>query len=124
MSSRWISISFRGFAKIPDSVDIGVRGLHQRGLAHAARAPKQRVVGGQAAGESRRVLEQRVAHPVDAAQQDDVDPVDLPDRLKRARTGVPNEGVRFGEIRRGRRRRGQTLQRIGDTGDEGGGILC
>ncbi len=31
-----------------------MRGLHQRGLAHAARAPKQRVVGGQALWQSAR----------------------------------------------------------------------
>ena len=40
-------------------VDRGVRGLDQRGLAHAARAPQQRVVGRQAAREALGVLDRR-----------------------------------------------------------------
>ena len=34
------------------AIDLGVRRLDQRRLAHAARAPQQGVVGGQAAGEA------------------------------------------------------------------------
>ena len=47
-------------------VDAGMRRLDQRRFAHAARAPQQRVVGGQAVGEALGILDQDVAHPVDA----------------------------------------------------------
>ena len=47
-------------------VDIGVSGLHQRRLAHAARAPQQRVVRGQPVGKALGVFDQDVPHPVDA----------------------------------------------------------
>ena len=103
------------FGRSRGCVDRGVRGLHQRGLAHAARAPEQRVVGGQAFARSVGVLQQRIAHPIDAAQQRDVDAIDLRHRLQRAAVGVPDEGVGGGEVRRRRRRRGEPLQRLGDA---------
>src|SRR5580698_5719884 len=43
--------------------------LDEQALAHAARAPQKRVVGGQAACEAARVLEQRFARGVDALEQ-------------------------------------------------------
>ena len=49
--------------------NVGVDGLDERTLAHAARAPEQRVVGRQAGRESLGVLGEDVAHPVDALQQ-------------------------------------------------------
>ena len=99
------------------TVDLGVRRLDQRRLAHAARPPQQRVVGGKAAREAHRVVEQEVAHAVDAVQQRDVDPVDLGDRLERAAVGAPDEGVGGGHRhRRGGRRRGEPLERVGDAG--------
>jgi hypothetical protein len=54
MSSRWISTSFSTapVRHLAVAVDGGVGRLHQRGLAHAARAPQQRVVGRQALGEA------------------------------------------------------------------------
>ena len=55
-------------------VDLGVHGLDQRGLAHAACAPEQRVVGRQAAREAQGVLEQDFALAFDALEQDQVDP--------------------------------------------------
>ncbi len=77
MSSRWISISFRLPLTSRPLVDAGVHGLHQRRLAHAARAPQQRVVGGQAGGEALGVLGQDVAHPVDALEQRQLDAADM-----------------------------------------------
>ena len=63
-----------GDGRLP--VDRGMRGLDQRRLAHAARAPEQRVVGRQAVGEALGVLDQEIAHPVDAAQKRKIDAVD------------------------------------------------
>ena len=80
MSSRWISIELqRRRAWRRGRVDLGVDRLDQRGLAHAARAPEERVVGRQAAREAFGVVRQRVAHAVDAAQKRHLDPVDLGD---------------------------------------------
>ena len=73
MSSRWISTSFRSGLPLPRRAELpahlGVRRLDQRRLAHAARAPQQRVVGGQAAGEAARVVEQLLGGAVDALEQ-------------------------------------------------------
>ena len=73
-----------------------MRGLDQRGLAHAARAPQQRVVGGQAVGEALGVLDQDVAHPVDALEQAEVDPADARHR-RQPPVRVPDKGVRGAE---------------------------
>ena len=74
MSSRWISTSLRSrlalaLAEPELAAHLGVRGLHQRRLAHAARAPQQGVVGGQALGEAARVVEQLLGGAVDALEQ-------------------------------------------------------
>ena len=92
ISSRWISISFSRSAGLRVGVDAGMRGLDQRGLAHAARAPQQRVVGGQAVGEALGILDQDVAHPVDALEQAEIDPVDARHR-RQPPVRVPDEGV-------------------------------
>ena len=76
MSSRWISTSLSAAGLRMRGVDRGVRRLDQRRLAHAARAPEQRVVGRQAAREALGVLDQNVAHPVDALEQRHLDAVD------------------------------------------------
>ena len=102
------------------AVDRGVRRLDQRRLAHAARAPQKRVVGGQRAGEAPGVLDQKVAHPVDAAQERDVDAVDARDGRQRAAVGAPDEGFRGVEIGRGRGRRREPLERVGDAGEKVG----
>jgi len=73
--------------------DLSVHGLDERALAHAPRAPKQRIVGGKAAGEALRVGEQRVARAVDSLEQRKRQAVDLLDRLKVLRLGLPDEGV-------------------------------
>ena len=52
-------------------------GLDQRGFAHAARAPQQRIVGGQAAREAAGVVEELVALSVDALEQRQIDAIDL-----------------------------------------------
>ena len=86
-------------------IDAGMRSLHQRGLAHAARAPQQRIVGGQAVGEALGVLDQDVAHPVDALEQEEVDAADALD-LGQPPVRVPDKGVGIIErfVRRGGRR--------------------
>ena len=60
MSSRWISTSLSGVppALRAAGLTLGVHGLDERALAHAARAPQQGVVGGQAAREALGVGEQ------------------------------------------------------------------
>ena len=101
------------------AVDRGVRRLDQRRLAHAARAPQKRIVGGQAAREALGVLDQKVAHPVDPAQERKVDPVDARDWRERARVGAPDEGLGRVEIglRRGRgRERARARRRCGGGG--------
>ena len=55
-------------------VDMGVHRLDQRRLAHAARAPEQRVVGAVAARELQRVGEEDVADVVDALEQREAAP--------------------------------------------------
>ncbi len=88
-------------------VDRGVHGLHQRRFAHAAGAPQQRVVGRQAGGEAPGVVEQYVAHPVDAADQPDLDAVDAMDRLQEAWIGHPDETIGGFELGLGGQRRRQ-----------------
>ena len=92
-----------------------MRGFDQRRLAHAARAPQQRVVGRQARGEALGVLDQHVAHAVDALEQRHVDAVDARHRREPAPVGMPDEGIGGGEIGRGRRLRRQPLERGGDA---------
>ncbi len=104
MSSRWISISFSRSAGLRSMLILACVGLHQRRLAHAARAPEQRVVGGQAVGEALGVLDQDVAHPVDALEQAKVDAADARHRRK-ASVRMPDKGVGGAERLRARRRR-------------------
>ncbi len=93
----------------------GMRGLHQAGLAHAPRAPEQRVVGRVAAGELAGVLEQRVARAVDADQQADRHAVHLLDRLQAVGRGVPDEGLGPVDPGRGMGWRADALKRLGDA---------
>ena len=78
--------------------DLAVHGLDQRALAHAARAPKQRIVGGKPARESRGVGEQRIARGVDALEQRERHAVDGSDRQEALRLGLPDKGIACGEI--------------------------
>ena len=102
------------------AVDRGMGRLDQRRFAHTPRAPQKRIVGRQAASEALGVLDQKVAHPVDPAQERKVDAVDARDRRQRAAVGAPDEGLGRLEIglRRGRRR--GALKRFGDTAEEVG----
>ena len=108
--------------EIGAAIDFGVRRLDQRRLAHAARAPQQRIIGRQAARKTQRIVDQEIANPVDAAQQRNVDPIDLGDRVERRAVGAPDEGVGAAEIRFRASRRGQPLQRLGDPGKFAGKI--
>ena len=84
-------------------------------LAGAAGTPQQYIVGREAGGEPLGVVEQDVADPVDTAQQPDLDPVDLVNRLEPIAVGVPHEGVAGIEVVGERGGRGQALERIGDA---------
>ena len=109
------------------AVDRGMRRLDQRRLAHAARAPQQRIIGGQGAREAAGVFDQEVAHPVDAAQERDVDPVDAQNGRQRAAVGAPDERFRRVEIGRGRWRRARAAQarrRCGRGGRLGSGAAA
>jgi hypothetical protein len=89
--------------------------FHQRALAGAARPPQQDVVRREAGGEPLRVVEQDVAHAVDAAQQVEIDAVDRRDRLEPLALGVPDEGVGGGDVGRRVRRRREALERVGNA---------
>ncbi len=91
--------------------------LDQRGFSHAARAPQQRIVGRQAVREALGILDQEIAHPVDAFEQRHVDTVDAANRCEVAAFRVPDEGLGGGKVERGRRGWGQPFQRGGDTGE-------
>jgi hypothetical protein len=94
-----------------------VDGLHQRGFPHPPRAPEQRVVGRQALRELARVLQERVARPVDPQKERQVHPVDARHGLQPVGVGMPDEGLRSGPVGRLGGRRAQTLQRLGDPAE-------
>ena len=94
--------------------NLRMRGLDEARLAHAARAPQQRVVGWQPARKPLGVLDQLLRGPLDALQQLERHPVDLGDRLKAARLRGPNIRLSRLEIGRNRRLRGQSFQRVRD----------
>ena len=96
----------------------GMDRLDQRALAHAACAPQQRVVGGQAAGEALCIVDQQITHTVDSAQQFQRQPVDRSDRQKMAGVGDPHESVGGAKIGLGRQWRGEALKGGCDSLDE------
>ena len=100
------------------AVDLGMGGLDQRALAHAAGAPEQRVVRWQAAGEAASVVEQDLDLPVDPAQEVERHAADRQHRVEPvgpARfSGMPDEGVRGLQVEGWRRRRGGPFQGRGD----------
>ena len=69
-----------------------MRGFHQRGFAHSARAPEQSVVGWQSLSEALRIGEQQIAGPVDSLEQAQLDTVDLFYRSECSGRGSPDEG--------------------------------
>ena len=56
-----------------------LRRLDEGGFAHAARPPQQRIVGGQAAGETAGILDQLLGGAIDPLQQRERLAVDLRD---------------------------------------------
>ena len=82
-----------GAAEPQLAAHLGVRRLHQRRLAHAARAPQQRVVGGQAQGEAARVVEQLLGRAVDALEQAERLAVDVRHGQEAFGRGLPDEGL-------------------------------
>ncbi len=116
MSSRWIfnQLQGRGAAHLVH----GCMGrLHERGFAHAARAPEQDIIGRQPARETKCILDKLIAIAVNPYQQRQGDPVDLGHRLQPAMR-MPDEGIGaagFDGVRRGR---GDALQRLSDADKE------
>jgi hypothetical protein len=84
------------------AVDRRMRCLDQRRLAHAARAPQKRIVGRQAVGETARVVDQDVAHTVDAADQLDLDAIHMRHGFQQAALGRPDEAIGDRQVGRGR----------------------
>ena len=113
MSSRWISISASalGFSLLIAAC----AALTSAALAGAAGAPEQHVIGGQPGGEALGVFDQDIAHPVDAAQQADLDSVDLFYRFEPVALCVPDERIGRLEVICRRRRRSQPFERGGDA---------
>ena len=89
--------------------------LDQRALAHAARAPEQGVVGGQAVGEALCIRMQGVALAFDTLQQFDVDAVDRRHRHQPVALGMPDEGIGGIDVVGARRLWREALQGVGDT---------
>src|SRR5262249_8575172 len=77
----------------PRPVELAVHRLDERALAGAAGAPQKDVVGGKARGKAPRIVEQDVAHAVDAAQELEIDAIDRGYRLQPFGIGMPDEGV-------------------------------
>jgi len=92
-----------------------VRRFHQRRLPHAARAPQQRVICWQAAREAFGILDQQIAHAIDALKKRHLDPIDAGDRHKPPPFRVPDKGVGGGKIRRCRGLRRKSFKRGGDA---------
>ena len=89
--------------------NVGMDGLDERGFPHSARAPEQRVVGGQAAREALGIVGELRRHVLEALEEHQRHAVDLCDGLERVPLGVPDEGFRRVEIARRRTRRAQPL---------------
>ena len=105
---------------------VPVHRLDERGLAHAARAPQQRVVGGQPPGEALGVLGELRRDVLETLEQRQGHAVDLADRLEGVPLRMPHEGFRGLEIGlRGPGRR-QPLERCGqslEARDQGGFVV-
>ena len=95
----------------------GMDGLHQRGLAHAACAPKHGVIGGQATGEAQGVFQQERLLTVHPFQEIERDAGNLVHRGQVCGGGMPDEGLGRFDIGGVRGRRCQTFQRPGNSFD-------
>lgn len=104
-------------------VHLGMACLHQRALAHAARAPQECIVGGQAAREAQRVVEKLIARAVDALQQANLHAADPRHRFEPLGISMPDEGVGGIEVRTGGARGSHALQGLRDAGKDGAEIV-
>jgi hypothetical protein len=105
-------------------IDCCMRGFDERGFAHAAGAPEERIVGREALCEALRIAEKNIASLVDAAQQPDIDPIDARNRDKRRGPSGENERVGGAEIA-GRGCASEPLKRGGDPFQRlGGGVIA
>ena len=106
----------QAFAVLALRVDLRVDRLHERTLAHAARAPQKRIVGGKSVGEPACVFKKRIASRIDPLEEGKRQAGNGCDRKEPAMRRLPEERVavagRFGLQWRGR----QPLQRRGDPG--------
>jgi hypothetical protein len=101
-----------------------MHGFDERGFAHAAGAPKERVVGREALCEALRIAEKRVPGLVDAAQQPDIDPIDARNRDKCRGPRGEDERLGGAEIAGPGLRAGEPLKRGCDPFQHlGGGVI-
>ncbi len=87
-----LAVDFDELQAAADPRQRAMHGFDQRGLAHAARAPEQRIVGRKPAGEALGVGEENVALEIDAFKQAQIDAIDLCDRMKHRPGRAPDEG--------------------------------
>ena len=85
MSSRWISTSFRRPATSLSRLIAACAALTSDDLPMPRAPHRSALLAGRRAGEALGVLDQKVAHPIDPAQERDVDAVDARNRRERAR---------------------------------------
>ena len=100
------------------AIDFFMHRFDQAGLAHAARAPQQRIVGGKAGGEMPCVGQQGVTLVLHAFQQAQIDMGDMRHGDQPALRRLPDKGVALGQLAGDGSRR-QPLQRIGDARKQG-----
>jgi hypothetical protein len=98
--------------------NLAMNRLDQRTLAHAAGAPEQRIVGRQSFGEARGVLQQRIAHPVDALEQPERQAINFGDGQEGRRLRLPDKGLGLVKIGLLRRWRGEPFQGSRDAFDK------
>ena len=75
--------------------NVAVDGFHQRTLAHAARAPKQRIIGAMAAGKLLGVAQKNILHGVDTLEHGERHAADTRHRHQNPGITVPVKGVRI-----------------------------
>ena len=95
-------------------IDLGMRRLDERGFAHAARAPEQRIIGGQALrktlGISLKISRTRSM----PRKSPDLDPAHMRHGLKQLARRMPDESIGGGEGWRLGLARRQSFERDGD----------
>ena len=99
MSSRWISTSLRRPATSFSRLIAACAALTSDDLPMPRAPHRSALLAGRPRAKRWRVLDQKVAHPVDPAQERKIDAVDARDRRQRAAIGAPDESLRRLEIR-------------------------